>query len=87
MGKRFFFSPKCPDRLWGLPSLLFNGHRVSFPGGEQPEHEVYPSPPSRTEATNERSYTSIPPTCLNGVERNKNLTLFTFTVFINFFNP
>jgi len=25
-GKRFFSSPKCPDWLWGLPRLLFNGH-------------------------------------------------------------
>jgi hypothetical protein len=84
--KRIFSSPKCPDRLWGLHSLLFNGHRASIPGGERPGHEVYPSPLSHTEATNEWSYTSIPSTCLNGVERNKKFTLFTFTVFINFFN-
>jgi len=85
-GKKFFSSPKCPDRFWDLPSFLFNGHRVSFPGGEWPGHEVYPSPPSRAEATNNRSYTSVSPTCLNGVERNKNFTLFIFIVFINFFN-
>jgi hypothetical protein len=28
-----FQSPR-PDRLWGPPSLLFNGHRWSFPGGK-----------------------------------------------------
>lgn len=24
-GMRFFFYPRCPDRLWGPPTLLFNG--------------------------------------------------------------
>ena len=33
MAKRFFNSPKRPDRLWGPPSLLFNGYRGSFPKG------------------------------------------------------
>jgi hypothetical protein len=27
---RIFTSPRCPHRLWGLPSLLYNGHRVLF---------------------------------------------------------
>jgi hypothetical protein len=27
-------SPKCPNRLWGPPSLLFNGYRRLSPGGE-----------------------------------------------------
>ena len=31
-GKKFSTSPKRPDRLWGLPSVLFCGHRRSFPG-------------------------------------------------------
>jgi hypothetical protein len=25
----------CPDRLWGPPSLLYNGYRGSFPRGER----------------------------------------------------
>ena len=29
--KRFFSSPKCPDRLRGPPSLQFNGYRRLFP--------------------------------------------------------
>jgi hypothetical protein len=29
----FFFCPLCPDRLWGPPSLLYNGYRGSFPRG------------------------------------------------------
>ena len=31
-GKCLFFAPKLPDRVWGSPSLLFNGYRRSFPG-------------------------------------------------------
>jgi hypothetical protein len=31
--KRFFSSPKRPDRLWGPPTTLFNGHRELFPRG------------------------------------------------------
>jgi hypothetical protein len=32
-GKGFFLCPMCPDRLWGPPSLLYNGYRGSFPRG------------------------------------------------------
>jgi hypothetical protein len=40
-------SRACPDRPWGAPSLLYNGHRV-FPGGkERPRRDAEPSPPSR----------------------------------------
>ena len=38
----------CPDRPWGAPSLLYNGHWV-FPGGrckERPGRDADPSPPS-----------------------------------------
>jgi hypothetical protein len=30
-GGGFFLSPLLPDRLWGPPSLLYNGYRWSFP--------------------------------------------------------
>jgi hypothetical protein len=30
-GKGFFHSPPCPDRLWGLPSLVSKGYRGPFP--------------------------------------------------------
>jgi hypothetical protein len=29
-GSRIFCSPRRPDRLWGPPSLLYNGYRGSF---------------------------------------------------------
>jgi hypothetical protein len=31
--KGFFLYPLCPDRLWGPPSLLYNGYRESLPRG------------------------------------------------------
>ena len=31
---RDFSSPKSPYRFWGPASLLFNGYRLSFPGGK-----------------------------------------------------
>jgi hypothetical protein len=33
VGARFFYSPQLPDRFWGPPSLLSNGHRGLFPLG------------------------------------------------------
>jgi hypothetical protein len=32
-GKTFFTSPKCPNKLWGPPSLLFNLYRGILPRG------------------------------------------------------
>jgi len=36
----------CPDRLWGTPSLLYNGYRVLPGGKERPGRDADPSPPS-----------------------------------------
>jgi hypothetical protein len=37
-GKATFFSSlQRPDRLWGSPSLLFNGYQGRFPGGKAAE--------------------------------------------------
>jgi hypothetical protein len=33
VGSKLFSSPRRPDRLWGPPSLLSNGHREHFPRG------------------------------------------------------
>jgi hypothetical protein len=42
----------CPDRLWGPPSLLYNGYRV-FPGGKvRPRRDADPSSPSSAEVKN-----------------------------------
>lgn len=36
-GEEIFFSlPQRSDRLWGLPSLLWNGNRCSFLGVKRP---------------------------------------------------
>jgi hypothetical protein len=32
-GRGFLLYPLRPDRLWGPPSLLYNGYRGSFPLG------------------------------------------------------
>ena len=38
--------PDCP---WGPPSLLYNGHRVSFPGVKRPGRGDNNPPPSSVE--------------------------------------
>ena len=49
-----------PDRLWGPPSLLYNGYRV-FPGGkERPGRDADPSPSSIAVVKKELNFTSIP---------------------------
>jgi hypothetical protein len=42
-GRDFLY---CPDRLWGPPSLLYNGYRVFHEGSKQPGHYADPSQPS-----------------------------------------
>jgi hypothetical protein len=38
-----------PDRPWVPSSLLYNGHRVSFPWVKRPGHGVHHPPPSKAE--------------------------------------
>jgi hypothetical protein len=54
-GKKYFFLPKNPYRLWGPPSLLMNGYRRSVTGVKRPRREADHSPPSRAEVKNEWS--------------------------------
>jgi hypothetical protein len=46
-GRRDFAT--CPHRVWGPPSLLYNGYRVSFPGVKRPGCGVNHTPPSGVE--------------------------------------
>ena len=57
-GKRFFFSLKRLNLLWGPLSLLFNGYRGSFLGIKQPGREVDHSLPFSAKVNNEWSYTA-----------------------------
>ena len=71
----FLFSKTIQILLWGTPSLLFNGHQGSFPGIKLPCFKVDHHLPSSAEVKNERSYTSTPPICLHGTDRD-NFTFF-----------
>jgi hypothetical protein len=44
VGPRIFTPPYRPDRLWGPPSLLYNGYRALFPGVKRQEREADHSP-------------------------------------------
>jgi hypothetical protein len=53
-GEKDFSSNLCPDRLWGPPSLLYNGYRGSFPRGQSVSgRDADHSPPSSAEVKNE----------------------------------
>jgi len=71
-------------RIYGamplLPSLLFNGYQGTSPGVKRPGREVKHSSPSSARVKNYWSYTSTPPLCLHGVERENLTFTFTFTV-------
>jgi hypothetical protein len=74
----FLSSSKCPNWLWGPPSLLFNGCEAFFPHGNWWKCEVDHSLPSSAEVRNEWSYTSTPPIFLH-IERDE----FTCTCVVN----
>jgi len=80
MERRFFFSPKHPDQLWGPPSFLFNGYIGSFPRVQQLEHDVDYSPASGTKVKNKWSYTSTPHICLHGMNRDFSFSNVQFSV-------
>ena len=60
--ERFLRSAKRPDRLWGPPSLQFNGKLVDLSLGlKQLRGEPDHSPPISAKFKNQRCYTSTPP--------------------------
>jgi len=61
---------KYPDSLWGPSSLQVSGHRDSFPVVKWPGRNVDHSLASGDEVRNEWRYTSAPPICPDGVDRD-----------------
>ena len=62
---------------WVPLGLLFSGYRALFPGVKRPgTTDIDHSPPSSAEVKNGWSYTSTPPICLHGMDR-ENFTLFS----------
>jgi hypothetical protein len=63
VGSRIFSSPQraYPRRLWGPPSLLFNGYRGSLPGVKRQGREADHSPPTSVEVKKMWIYTPTPP--------------------------
>jgi hypothetical protein len=61
--KGFILYHLCPDRLWGPPSLLYNGYRgVLSPGVKaRPRRDADHSPHLVPRSRISRSYTSSPP--------------------------
>jgi hypothetical protein len=76
LGQYIFFSPKCPDRLWGPPALLFSGNQGAFPELRRPGHEAKHTPVPTTDPKNEWSYIFTPYIRLYEVEGNN--VSFTF---------
>lgn len=72
-GEEIFLFFKRQDRLWGPPSLLFNGYLDCFPGVKLPRRED-------NHLTSFRLILSeaviLLPICLHGVDRDK----FIFTL-------
>ena len=67
--------PKRSNRLWGPPSLLFNGYRRSLRKINMSRFVADHSTPSIADNKNEWIYNSTPPICLHGVDRG-NFTFF-----------
>ena len=67
--KRFFSSPKSPDRFWDTTSLLFQEYKgCSFPGRKAVECAVFHTPPSSAKVSNDRNCTS---TLLNAFMKSR----------------
>jgi len=60
IGKEFFSFQKRLERLWGPPSLLFNGYWRSSPRGKAAGREADHSTPSTAQAANAELYLHFP---------------------------
>jgi hypothetical protein len=67
-GKRFFSSLKRPDRLWGQPTLLFNGYYGSFPRAKRPARELDHLPACSADIKHEWRHTFTPHAYFRGVD-------------------
>jgi hypothetical protein len=56
-----------PELLWGPPSLLYNGYRVSLPEVKRPGRSVNLPPYLTPRIKKEYSYDSTPPLGLQGL--------------------
>jgi hypothetical protein len=65
--KDFSSSLLCPDRLWGPPSLLYNGYRGSFPRDKARPGRDADHSPSTAEVENEYELHLLSPKRLHGV--------------------
>jgi hypothetical protein len=70
---------KSPGQLWGPPSLLLSGFRRSFHGVKQQRSDTDHSSPSIAKVNSEWSFTSAPPRCLQGVDKDS----FPFSFILN----
>jgi hypothetical protein len=80
-----FVPSKYPHKLCAPPSPLFSRYRFPFAGVRLPGYEGNHSPPSSAEVKNVWSYTSTPPICLQGVDRD-NFTFYSFFTSRVYFN-
>jgi len=64
------------------PSFLFSGYRSSFSGVKRLAREVNHSRPSSAEVKKEESYTSTPPICLHGVDRDSSAFYMELTIHV-----
>ena len=66
-----------PDRPWGPPSLLYDGHRVSFPGVKRPRGVVNHPPPTSAEVKEKVELYLYSP-CVFVVCSRVNFTFYLF---------
>jgi hypothetical protein len=80
--KNFSFLQNIQTGSGAHPASNSMGNIVYSPKGKVASCEVDRSPPSSAEVMSEWSYTSAPPLCLHGVDRD-NLTFIILVLFIS----